>query len=231
MRKTIIALAAAASLLTLGATTAAQAAVTAKPTARPDATPACGPQCIDIFSPVLGHHTILNAYVPGDHGVGGKPGQKLNLKFASNSHPNEDFTLAADGTVSQFCGTELSSTSVACLHYGSNPVLELNWTPYGNETDLCAGTSGTIFSGENVTLQPCGVYEGTLFIVDSNNTQGGFSPLIDGASASFSHPEVVTVDPGTAHPTNQIKVETENTLTGGVIPDTQLFTGFPGPAA
>ena len=226
MRKMIIALAAASSLLAFGAT-AAQAAV--KP--RPNATPACGPQCIDIFSRVLGHHTILNAYVPGDTGVGGRAGQKLNLKFASNSHPNEDFTLAADGTVSQFCGTELAPTSVACIHYGSSEVLELNWTPYGNETDLCAGTSGTIFSGENVTLQRCGVYEGTLFIVDSDNTQHGYSPLIDGASASFSHPEVVTVDPGTVHPTNQIKVETENTLTGGVIPDTQLFLGFPGPVA
>ncbi len=226
MRKMIIALAAASSLLAFGAT-AAQAAV--KP--RPNATPACGAQCIDIFSRVLGHHTILNAYVPGDTGVGGKVGQKLNLKFASNSHPNEDFTLAADGTVSQFCGTELAPTSVACIHYGSSEVLELNWTPYGNETDLCAGTSGTIFSGENVTLQQCGVYEGTLFIVDSDNTQHGYSPLIDGASASFSHPEVVTVDPGTVHPTNQIKVETENTLTGGVIPDSQLFLGFPGPVA
>jgi hypothetical protein len=226
MRKTIIALAAASSLLAFGAT-AAQAAV--KP--KPNATPACGAQCIDIFSRVLGHHTILNAYVPGDTGVGGKVGQKLNLKFASNSHPNEDFTLAADGTVSQFCGTELAPTSVACIHYGSSEVLELNWTPFGNETDLCAGTSGTIFSGENVTLQQCGVYEGTLFIVDSDNTQHGYSPLIDGASASFSHPEVVTVDPGTVHPTNQIKVETENTLTGGVIPDSQLFLGFPGPVA
>ncbi len=226
MRKMIIALAAASSLLAFGAT-AAQAAV--KP--RPNATPACGAQCIDIFSRVLGHHTILNAYVPGDTGAGGKVGQKLNLKFASNSHPNEDFTLAADGTVSQFCGTELAPTSVACIHYGSSEVLELNWTPYGNETDLCAGTSGTIFSGENVTLQQCGVYEGTLFIVDSDNTQHGYSPLIDGASASFSHPEVVTVDPGTVHPTNQIKVETENTLTGGVIPDSQLFLGFPGPVA
>jgi hypothetical protein len=230
MRKMIIALAAASSLLAFGAT-AAQAAVKPKPKPKPNATPACGAQCIDIFSRVLGHHTILNAYVPGDTGVGGKVGQKLNLKFASNSHPNEDFTLAADGTVSQFCGTELAPTSVACLHYGSSEVLELNWTPYGNETDLCAGTSGTIFSGENVTLQQCGVYEGTLFIVDSDNTQHGYSPLIDGASASFSHPEVVTVDPGTVHPTNQIKVETENTLTGGVIPDTQLFLGFPGPVA
>jgi hypothetical protein len=226
MRKTIIALAAASSLLAFGAT-AAQAAVAVKP----NATPACGKQCVDIFSRVLGHGTILNAYVPGDTGTGGKVGQKLNLKFASNSHPNEDFTPAIDGTVSQFCGTELAATSVACLHYASNPVLELNWTPYGNQTDLCAGTSGPIFNGENVTLQPCGVYEGTLLIVDSNNIQHGYAPLIDGASASFSHPQVITVDPGSSHPDNQIKVEAENTLTGGVIPDTQLFSGFPGPAA
>lgn len=236
MRKTIIALAAATSLLAFGATAAqaAQAASTAAAgshAGRPSATPACGAQCTDIFSRVLGHHTILNAYVPGDLGVGGRAGQKLNLKYTSNSHPNEDFTVAADGTVSQFCGTQLAATSVACIHYGGNQVLELNWTPYGNETDLCVGTSGTIFSGQNVTLRPCGVYEGTLFILDSNNAQHGYVPLIDGASTSFSHPEVMTVDPGTVHPTNQIKVETENTLTGGVIPDSQLFTGFPGPAA
>lgn len=226
MRKMIIALAAAASLLALGAT-AAQASVSA----RPDATPACGGQCINIYSRLLGRDTILNAYVAGDRGVGGKVGQKLNLHFASNTHPNEDFTLAADGTASQFCGTELARTSVACLHYSGSEVLELNWTPYGNETDLCAGTAGPIFSGESVTLQRCGVHEGTLFIADSDHATDGYVPVIDGADASFSHPEVITVDPGTTHPTNQLKVETENTLTGGVIRDSQLFSGWPGPAA
>jgi hypothetical protein len=228
MRKTIIALAATGSLLALGAS-AAQAST--KPGARPDATPACGAQCLDISSRLLGHHNILNAYVPGDTGVGGKVGQKINLHFASNSRPNEDFTPAADGTVSDFCGTQLSPTSVACIHYRSDEAFEINWTPYGNETDLCVGTSGPIFTGERVTLRHCGVGEGTLFIADAANATGIFTPLIDGADASFSHPQVLTVDPGTSRPQNQLKVRPENKLTGGVISDSQLFTGVPGPAA
>lgn len=228
MRKTIIALAAAASLLAFGAQ-AAQAGT--RPHARPNATPACGAQCLDISSRVLGHHTILNAYVPGDTGVGGKVGQKVNLHLASNSRPNEDFTLAADGTVSDFCGTLLAPTSVACIHYSADQAIEINWTPYGNETDLCVGTSGPIHSGEQVTLRHCGVSEGTLFILDAANARGAYTPLISGADASFSHPEVLTVFPRSTGPQNQLKVEPENKLTGGVIADSQLFTGIPGPAA
>jgi hypothetical protein len=224
MRKIMITLAATASMLTLGGT-AAQAAVT------PNATPACAKQCLDIYSRVLGRHTILNAYVPGDTGIGGKAGQKINLNYAGNTHPNEDFTLAIDGTVGDYCGTELAATSVACIDYRDNPVVELDWTPYGNQTDLCAGTSGPLHSGENLTLRQCGVYEGTLLIPDTDNVTHRYLPLIDGADASFSHPEVLTVDPGTSSPVNQIKVETENKLTGGAIADTQLFTGWPGPAA
>jgi hypothetical protein len=225
MRKVFIALAAAASLLAFGAT-AAQAATHSKP----NSTPACGAQCLDIYSQVFGPGRILNAYVPGDLGVGGRSGQKVNLRYASNSHPNEDFTLAADGTVGQFCGHELAVTSVACLHYRGDEAIEANWTPYGNETDLCVGTAGPLYPGKPVTLQTCGTYEGTLFIADAANKHGKWVPLIDGASASFSHPDVITVFPGSVRPTDQLKVEPENTLTGGVIPDTQMWSGFPGPA-
>jgi hypothetical protein len=226
MRKGIIAFAAAVSLLAFGAT-AAGAATTYKP----NATPACGAQCTDIYSLVLGRHTIINAYVPGDTGVGGQSGQLVNLHFASNSHPNEDFTLAADGTVNQFCGIQLATTSVACLHYRTDGAYELDWTPYGNQTDLCVGTAGPLYAGKNVTLQRCGTYEGTLFIGDSAHVSGAYIPLIDGADTSFSHPFVLTADPGSGRPTNQLKVEPENTLTGGTVRDSQLFGGLTGPAA
>jgi hypothetical protein len=155
----------------------------------------------------------------------------VNLHAASNSHPNEDFTLAQDGTVSQFCGAQLARTSVACLRYAGSEVLELNWTPFGNQTGLCAGTAGPVRHGTNVTLRPCGRFEGTLLIVDSDHAAGGYAPLIDGADASFSHPAVLTVDPGTRRPEYRLRVEPENTLTGGVIPDSQLLKGWPGPVA
>ena len=51
----------------------------------------------------LGRGTIQNAYVPGDNGTGGKAGMEVNLNFASNSHPNEDFTGAQVGTLLNFC--------------------------------------------------------------------------------------------------------------------------------
>src|SRR5262245_50696938 len=81
------------SMVGLSAASAASASV------RPAATPACGFNCFNLFSLVLGPRTIQNAYVPGDTGTGGKVGQKVNMNFASNTHPNEDFTGAQVGTL------------------------------------------------------------------------------------------------------------------------------------
>ncbi len=101
------------SVIGLSAASVASAATTK---VHPNATPACGFNCFNLSSLTLGRGTIQNAYVPGDTGVGGRVGQQVNMNFASNSHPNEDFTGAQVGTLLNFCpnfgGSGLSATVV-----------------------------------------------------------------------------------------------------------------------
>jgi hypothetical protein len=220
------------SVVGLSAASAASASV------RPAATPACGFNCFNLFSLVLGRRTIQNAYVPGDTGTGGKAGIEVNLNLASNSHPNEDFTGAQVGTLANFCpsygGVGLAQTSYVCINYPSNyPVFEANWSPFGNESGLCTGSKLPLYSGRETTLQPCGVNATTIWVGDLANSVTRFGrvylPWVNGASTTFSHALVLTVDPSTRNPINQLRVQSLNKLTGGVVPDTQQFSFFVGP--
>ncbi len=224
----------------IGLSAASMATAATKPSVKPDATPACGYYCFNLWSLTLGRNTIQNAYVPGDTGVGGKVGQKVNMNYASNSHPNEDFTGAQVGTLADFCpnygGTGLAQTSYVCINYPSGyPVYESNWSPFGNESGLCVAAYAPVYSGENVTLQWCGSSAASLWVGDLANgtTSHGrpYVPWVNGASTSFSHPLVLTVDPGTKKPINQLRLQSLNKLTGGVAPDTQQFTFNFGPVS
>jgi hypothetical protein len=210
------------------------AAGAASASTRPAATPACGFNCFNLFSLVLGRHTIQNAYVPGDTGTGGKAGIEVNLNLASNTHPNEDFTGAQVGTLRDFCGSDLSATSYVCINYPARyPVFEANWSPFGNESGLCTGSKLPLYSGRETTLQPCGVNAGTIWVGDLANSifRSGhlYMPWVNGASTTFSHALVLTVDPSTRKPINQLRVQSLNKLTGGTISDTQQFSFFFGP--
>jgi hypothetical protein len=225
---------AVSSVIGLSAATMASASTVAKPAA----TPACGFNCFNLSSLTLGLRTIQNAYVPGDTGTGGKIGQKVNLNFASNSHPNEDFTGAEVGTLLNFCpnfgGTGLSATSYVCINYPSSyPVFESDWSPFGNESGLCTGSKLPLFSGRETTLQPCGVNATTIWVGDLANSVTRFGrvylPWVNGASTTFSHALVLTVDPSTRKPINQLRVQALNKLTGGTVADTQEFSLFFGP--
>jgi hypothetical protein len=208
--------------------------------AKPNATEACGDNCLDVSSLLLGDDTIMNAYVHGDTGVGGKVGQKLTLKFASNSHPNEDFTDYAIGngteeTVADFCSAwpapqSFNPLSYVCQNYFDFPVFEASWSPFGNESGLCGGVATADVNNENVTLQPCGASDNTLWIIDEANGTGDYFPAVNGGDTNFSHPLVLTVNAGSSHPDNQLIVERENLLDGGAVRDNQEFTGSDGPA-
>jgi hypothetical protein len=224
----------------IGLSVASAASAATKPGVKPNATPACGYNCFNLSSLTLGRGTIQNAYVPGDTGTGGRVGQQVNLNYASNSHPNEDFTGAQVGTLANYCpqygGRGLSRNAYVCITYPSGyPVYESNWSPFGNESGLCVGAYTPLYSGENVTLQNCGNSASTLWVGDlANGTiyHGRvYNPWVNGASTSFSHSYVLTVDPGTTKPINQLKLQPLNKLTGGVAPDTQQFTLSFGPVS
>jgi hypothetical protein len=238
------------TLLAGGLASAASASVRGHD--RPDATVACG-SCYDFSSQLLGTGLIANAYVPGDTGSGGKVGQDVNLKYASNTHPNQDFTSDVIGTIGDLCGPAsqgylLGPTSYACLNFSSYPVFEADWSPYGAESGLCAGVAVAGLSGENVTLQSCGVSARTLWVADVpeiiivggaiaapgsaiSSASTSYFPLINVSDPDFSQPLVMTVDPGTVHPENQLILQTEVVLPGGAAQESQEFTSSPGPVS
>ncbi|HXW47423.1 MAG TPA: hypothetical protein VEL03_21695 [Streptosporangiaceae bacterium] len=233
MRKFSIALSAVGALLMLGAASAAQAApriiVGADThTVHPNATPACGNGCFNLYNLAFGPNEIQSANVPHDNGVGGKVGQTINLRYATDSSPNEDFTGGYAGTVGELC-PEGQLSPYICNTYGSSsiyggnfPVYESNWAPYGNETDLCVGVRRPAYSGENVTLQPCGLSGATFWVADLQNSHIGYTPFLNGADTNYTHPLVLTVVPGWKTGL-RLRVERLNLLSHGYIANEQMF--------
>ena len=185
------------------------------------ATPSCGNTCLDIFSKNFGSFAnpsfVLDSYKQGD-----AVGTPVILFRTSNADPAEDFTVSDQGPVSDFLQAGLVSPALA-LHYGcdfslqqntcgssSYPddfALEIEYAPFGADTGLCAGVSGTATANKKVTLQSCGASSDTTWIADtvdsclSNPLYFGEIPLINGSDTNFSQPFVMTY-PGSGYPTD-----------------------------
>jgi hypothetical protein len=213
-------------------------------------TVACGSNCVSIFSDQLGSSVTMNAYVNGDTGVGGKTGTPVNMHLAGNYRPNGDFTPSLTGFVFQYCGflanDFFSPTSYICTHYPLFAVIELNWSPFGNQSGWCAGVSQAT-ANRQVTLQPCGETAKTVWVADRINSTNGtnclipanppvsagdptvnFCPLINGGDTNFSQPLVLTLNTGTNKPANQLMISRE-LLVGSVARSNQQFAYFFGP--
>lgn len=225
MRKVLIALSAASALLVLGAASAAQASTRVGP----DATPACGNNCFNLYSLAFGRGQIQSANVPGDNGgTGWKVGQTVNLEYATDSSPNEDFTGGFVGTVAQLC-PEGQLSPYICNTYGSTstykgnyPVYESDFSPYGNESGLCVGVQRPNTQNENVSLQWCGNGPGTFWVADLAHAHIGYTPFLNGADNSYTHPMVLTVATGKGIG-RRLRISRLNTLTGGYIANEQMF--------
>jgi hypothetical protein len=227
MRKFSIALSAVGALIMLGAASAAQASPLPAQI-RPNATPACGDNCFNLYNLAYGHHQIQSANVPGDNGVGGKVGQTINLRTATDSSPNEDFSVGYVGTVGLLC-SEYQLSPYICNTYGptspwdgSFPVYESNWAPYGNQSDFCVGVQRPSVADENVSLQPCGQGAGTFWVADLANSHIGYTPFLNGADNNYTHPMVLTVVSGPKIG-RRLRLERLNLLTGGFVANEQMF--------
>jgi hypothetical protein len=228
---------AAAATLTLVGGTGAVGALTAG-SANAE-TPSCGNTCVEFFNHEFGDHGTMN-FVLDTLRQGEKVGQPQILFRTSNSDPAEDYTISDQGLVSDFVTAGLLSKAVG-LHYGAGATgfpdleaYEVEYSPYGVDSGLCAGVAATATAGEKVTLQPCGVSGRTVWIIDSEDTAvNGYQPLINGSDTNFSQPFVLTY-PTDGYPTDMPRVElTVANLTGfqganglpepGTINDHQLW--------
>jgi hypothetical protein len=214
------------------------------------ATPSCGLSCVNTFNKDFpptgqtgGPASPIDVFRQGE-----KVGQPIILFRSSNSDPALDWTISAQGLVSEFAAVGLVSPAIA-LHYGGGATFpckttktgrcpfpdfdafEIEYAPFGVDSGLCMGLAATAFQGEGVTLQPCGVSAKTVWVIDGfdnqsilPNQQPGL-PLINGSDTNFSHPFVLTY-PANANPVDKPRVQvTVTNLTGfsqagngGVVP-------------
>jgi hypothetical protein len=195
------------------------------------ATPSCGPACINLFSFQFGTHKTPNFTVDVLR-QGERTGQPVILFRTANFDPALDWTVSFQGTVADFFAAGLVSSSLA-LHYGciagtnfpncpfniagfnfpgakssDLPAFENQYAPFGVQSGLCLGVAATAFSGEGVTLQPCGVSSKTVWILDTLDQSfthawaHGYVPLINGSDTNFSQPFVLTY-PNNSFPTDK----------------------------
>jgi hypothetical protein len=184
-------------------------------------TPSCsGGNCITGFSDEYGPQFVADVLRQGE-----KTGQPIILFRNSNTDPAEDFVYNDQGLVSDFYAAGLVSLSLE-LHYGglgcesgysAGPpatctthypdyeAYEMEYAPYGVDSNLCVGTGTTAVNGTPVALEPCGESGKTVWVVDAADGNGdwgsGTAPLINGSDTNFSHPYVLHY-PGNGYPTD-----------------------------
>jgi len=135
---------------------------------------------------------------------GEKPNQPVILFRTSNSDPAEDFVTVAEGTV-----TALNTANAALLPpglvstYGADEAYEIEYAPYGVDSNLCVGTNGKAGLGTPVELEWCGVSSMTIWVVDgpANATPNVYYPWINGSSTNFDSPYALHY-PGNSYPTD-----------------------------
>jgi hypothetical protein len=196
------------------------------------ATPSCGNHCISLYPQKYGPHYYVDVYqqraVAGNESI---------LFQGSNSDPALDFTVKWSGSVDSFY-TDYGLVSAAFAHtYGHDPAFEFQYSPYGVNSGFCLSTWPGVAPqpGYKVRLEPCGAYSNTLWVADlqaryardRHSTTGADLPLINGATNSFSNPEVLNYPAGnpTDMPRPVLNVQPENTYSNGVVFDNQEW-GF-----
>jgi hypothetical protein len=161
-------------------------------------TPSCGDNCVSISGQEFGNSTpgfVLDVLRQGE-----KVGQPIILFRTSNTDPAEDFTYADQGTVADFVTAGLLTKSLA-VHYAGDEAFELDYSPYGVDSGLCVGVGSTAGNGTPVALEGCGQSGKTVWVVDSADASGDYTPLINGSDTNFSHPYVLHY-PGNGYPTD-----------------------------
>jgi HYR domain len=186
----------------------------------------CGQSCVELFG---GLSATLNnpSYVIDSYKQGQATGTPIIQFPVSDADPSEDFTISDQGLVSAFYAKGQVSAAVD-QHYGDDAAYELEYSPYGALTGQCVGVAATAAVGEQVTLQPCGVSGGTVWIADSSaSITESFVPLINGSDTDFSDPFVLSYPPGSNPldtPRPVLYVDNLQQNTAGQVPDSQLWS-------
>jgi hypothetical protein len=155
----------------------------------PAITPACtyDSYCSDpLFNVEFGVQFVVNNanWVP-------KVGNNIDLQWANDNKPSQDWRVTYQYPVFVLYRLGLISAAMN-LHYHFRPAFESMWAPYGVSSNLCRGLARTAYQGEPVTLQPCGAFPRTLWVVKRSFGNYGGNALINGSTNNPSVPYVMT---------------------------------------
>ena len=199
------------------------------------ATPNCGGNCTNVFSQKYGPKYLMDVW--NAHAAAGTP---VILFQKSNSDPAEDFVVADLGTVHSFYNNHGLVTPQFDRTYRSDEAYEIQYEPYGLNSNFCVSTASAKVPqpGAKVMLEQCGQYSNSIWAADTDNDVTDFcssdsvfdstyndTPLINGATASFSNPAVLNYPAGnpTDMPRPQLNVQPEKTYSDGTVFDNQQW--------
>ena len=156
MRNRYLAAAATAAALAAGLASSAPALATARPHTATNACQVTTTQCaepVEAQAPLA----VLNYTRPADAGLTARPftlGRPLSIDPNNNRQDGrQDWTFQQEGTVPMPGGGRggFGFSAFDRANYGGDPVFELEWTPFGNDSGLCAHQTWDL----QVVLRPC----------------------------------------------------------------------------
>jgi len=213
------------------ALTLALAAIAAGAFSASAATPACGPTCVSVFSKELGSSAQPGPVEDVLDGIAAI-GQPLILKQASSSDTSQD-TVANLMPVPAFYAAGMVSAEVS-KQYGGLLAAQIQYAPNGVRTGLCVGLATVAYQDEGLTLQPCGVPDVTVWILDpAGSSAANYVAIVNASTTDFTHPLAMDLPQDevvSAHQLLQIRVRRLQFLgSDKLLPDRQLWGIHKGP--
>ena len=147
----------------------------------------CGSACVTLFNQKFGSADVMA--VSGGTATVGQP---VILSAAAPS-TTEDWSESFQGRVSDFYAAGLMNATLN-EHYGTDLTYEIQYAPGGISSGLCLGIASGPSQNTPVTLQPCGVSVNTVWISDTADANGGYTPFINGNDAKYPAPYVLTAN-------------------------------------
>jgi hypothetical protein len=182
----------------------------ASPHAKPAVTPSCGHYC---SAPVYNIEFTRTFFV-NNNNARVAPGNPINLSWANDNNPGQDWRVELQGSVHSLYRLGYVSRAMM-VHYRHSFASEVMYTPYGVSSNLCRGLRKNAYQGEEVTLQWCGSFPRTLWIIGSNEHYGPITrpapvasatptptPSVTATATPTPAPSSTPVPVTVAHPTN-----------------------------
>jgi hypothetical protein len=176
----------------LAAVALAGGAVTAAAPTASAATTQCGSACFTFASGEYGE-----SYVSAIQSRGPEQGSVVTLAGSGNFE-GEDFVSLDEGTTTQFFQDGIVPVTLA-KNWPGYQLYEYEFAPFGHPSNLCIGTAAAAVNGTELSLQPCGVNDQTLWLPETHDAINGFEPIVAGSDTRSTAPYVITAgSPGGA---------------------------------